>query len=102
MIKKCIFCYFAYIFRKIRHLLCRQKYCNNYFIFINGIITSFSERVHDLSTNLSMKTIEFANMRVANCNQLVSNIVTIDNSLIIIMLGLQINCFQLFCNLIYL
>ena len=32
-------------------------------------------------------------MRVSNCNQLATNIVTIDNSLIIIMLGLQINCF---------
>ena len=48
---------------------------------------------YDPSTNLSIKTIEFANMRVANWNQLATNIVTIDNSLIIIMLGLQINCF---------
>ena len=102
MIKKMYFFYFAYISRKIRHLLCRIKYCNKYFIFINGIITSFSELVHYPSTNLSIKTIEFANMRVANCNRLATNIVTIDDSLIIIMLGLQINCFQSFCNLVYL
>ena len=65
-------------------------------------MTNLSERIHDSSTNLSIKTIELANMRVANCNQLATNIVTIDKSLIIIMLELQINCFQLFCNLIYL
>ena len=32
-------------------------------------------------------------MRVSNCNQLATNIVTIDNSLILIMLGLEINFF---------
>ena len=32
-------------------------------------------------------------MKVSNCNQLATDIVTIDNSLILIMLGLKINCF---------
>ena len=45
------------------------------------MITSFSERDDHLSTNLSNKTIGFGNMRVSNCNQLATNIVTIDNSL---------------------
>ena len=92
-LEKRIFCYFAEIFRKIRHLTYKKQYYNKYFIFRNGIITSFSERVHDPSTNLSIKTLGFENMRVSNCNQLATNIVTIDNSLIIIMLGVRINCF---------
>ena len=32
-------------------------------------------------------------MRISNCNQLATNIVTIDISLITIMLGVQIDCF---------
>ena len=55
------------------------------------MITSFSEYVHDPSTNRSIKTISFGNMRDSNCKKLATNIDTIDDSSTIIMLRLQIN-----------
>ena len=62
----------------------------------NKFRTSFSELVHDPTTNRSIKTISFGNMRDSNYNKLATNIYTTDNSLIIIMLNLQINFLNFF------
>ena len=73
------------------NLLYIKWYCSKYFIFRNEIITSYSESVHDYSTNRSIKSMNFGSMQDSNCNKLATNFSTIDNLLIIIVLQLQIN-----------
>ena len=53
------------------------------------IMIRFSEHITNLTTEWSSKTINFENIWYSNCNKLVVNIVTVANSLIIIIIKLQ-------------